>query len=239
MIGADQYKKYQSGFTLVELMVALVVAIVITGAAYASYVVQQQSFTAQDQVVEIQQNIRVGLNMMAREMRMAGFDPQLTENYGILEKITVGATTYKTDKDNFIFTADMCQDGGDPTAPTCATPPETYIYQLYKPGYAGPDYPFALRRTLNGSAIAENIEFLEFYYTLEDGTQTLNPTITELDQIVTVEVTVIARADQQDFKFINNRPFPQTPGGTVIPAANDNYRRRMLTTTIQLRNMGL
>jgi len=240
MFTIHPYGKYQSGFTLVELMVTLVVALVITGAAYASYVVQQRSFTAQDQVAEIQQNVRVGLDMMAREMRMAGFDPHLTGNYRILEEKTVGTKTYRTDAGNFIFTADLCKNGGDPASCIIGgkSTPETFLYQLYKPGYAGPDYPFALRRTPGGSAIAENIEFLEFYYTLQDGSRTLNPAPAELNQIVTVDITIIARADQGDHRFTSSRSF-QTPGGIVLASANDTYRRRMLTTTLQLRNMGM
>ncbi len=66
-----------TGFTLVELMIALVVASLVLGAVYSSLQSQHASYLAQDQVVEMQQNLRAAMNVMAREIRMAGYDPTL------------------------------------------------------------------------------------------------------------------------------------------------------------------
>lgn len=66
-----------TGFTLVELMIALVVASLVMAAVYSSLQSQHASYLAQDQVVEMQQNLRATMNIMAREIRMAGYDPTL------------------------------------------------------------------------------------------------------------------------------------------------------------------
>ncbi|MGW8161416.1 MAG: prepilin-type N-terminal cleavage/methylation domain-containing protein, partial [Desulfobulbales bacterium] len=50
------YPHRQDGFTLVEMMVALVVAFLVVAALYASYKVQQQNEKIQQQVTQIQQN---------------------------------------------------------------------------------------------------------------------------------------------------------------------------------------
>jgi len=52
----------------------------------------------------MQQNLRAGLDTMARELKMAGYDPTLAGGYGI-------TTATKT---VFAFTADLCEDGDDP-----------------------------------------------------------------------------------------------------------------------------
>jgi len=66
-----------TGFTLVELLIALVVASLVLAAVYSSLQSQHASYLAQDQVVEMQQNLRAAMNIMGRELRMAGYDPTL------------------------------------------------------------------------------------------------------------------------------------------------------------------
>ena len=66
----------QHGFTLVELMVALAITGIISAAMYAAYTSQQRVYQSQDQIVGMQQNLRAGLDMMTRELRMAGYDPE-------------------------------------------------------------------------------------------------------------------------------------------------------------------
>jgi type IV pilus assembly protein PilW len=238
------------GFTLVELMVTLVVAFLVIAAVYASYVVQQRTQVEQQQVTRIQQNLRAALDMMTREFKMAGYDPTLTGEYGI---ITANSTT-------FAFEADLCEDGDDtpnPTGTVCPGPvdasgipeddekpnagkllEEQYAYQL-----VGTD----LVRTPGGTAIAENIEQIEFSYLMKNGSVQQIVPAAQLENIRAVRVTLLARADQPDFRYTNQQTYT-TLLGTVwdpanavqFPIANSlNYRRRILMATIELRNMGL
>jgi prepilin-type N-terminal cleavage/methylation domain-containing protein len=62
----------QRGLTLIELMVALAIAFIVIGAVYQAITSQQRSYTIQDQVAEAQQNARVALNILMRDLRMAG-----------------------------------------------------------------------------------------------------------------------------------------------------------------------
>ena len=79
-LGHNRSKEH--GFTLVELLVAMTMAAVVMAAVYTLYKTQQDSYIAQDQVVEMQQNVRASLYQMARDMRMAGFNPQRAPNVG-------------------------------------------------------------------------------------------------------------------------------------------------------------
>ena len=61
-----------NGFTLVELMISVAMTGIILAAVYSVYTLQQKTYTAQDQVVEMQQNIRAAILTAIPELRMAG-----------------------------------------------------------------------------------------------------------------------------------------------------------------------
>lgn len=62
-----------SGFTLVELMIASVIAMVIAAAVLTSYIQFQKAMESQRFLAEVQQNVRVGLEFMTRDISMAGY----------------------------------------------------------------------------------------------------------------------------------------------------------------------
>jgi len=64
----------EKGITLIELLVALVIGGIIIGGIYRLFVAQTKAYTVQDQVVEVQQNIRSGMEILLRDLRMTGFD---------------------------------------------------------------------------------------------------------------------------------------------------------------------
>jgi prepilin-type N-terminal cleavage/methylation domain-containing protein len=65
--------KANRGVTLIELMIALIASSILVAALYRTFVSQQKTYVVQEQVVDIQQNARVAINEMMREIRMAGF----------------------------------------------------------------------------------------------------------------------------------------------------------------------
>lgn len=72
--GMNQYFfKNAKGVTLIELLIALVISAILTGGIYRTFIHQQKSYTTQEQVADMQQNVRVAINRMIREIRMAGF----------------------------------------------------------------------------------------------------------------------------------------------------------------------
>lgn len=62
------------GITLIELLVALIIGALSVAAIYRIFIAQSRAYVVQDQVVEIQQNIRTAMELMVRDIRMAGFD---------------------------------------------------------------------------------------------------------------------------------------------------------------------
>lgn len=64
----------KKGITVIELLVGLVICAIGIAAIYRVFTAQSNAYVVQDQVVEIQQNIRSAMEIMLRDLRMAGFD---------------------------------------------------------------------------------------------------------------------------------------------------------------------
>ncbi|MCF8126437.1 MAG: prepilin-type N-terminal cleavage/methylation domain-containing protein [Desulfotignum sp.] len=62
------------GFTLIEIMVALLISSVLATAIYSFFITQHHAYTVQDQVIEMEQNARAAMDMIRRELRMAGYN---------------------------------------------------------------------------------------------------------------------------------------------------------------------
>ena len=62
----------QRGLTLIELIVALAISFIVIAAVYQAFTSQQRTYTIQDQVAEAQQNARAAMNILMRDLRMAG-----------------------------------------------------------------------------------------------------------------------------------------------------------------------
>ena len=63
----------RGGFTLVELMIAVAIGAFVIAALYALFVGQMRQFMYQDAQMEMHQNMRLGMDIMSRTTRMAGY----------------------------------------------------------------------------------------------------------------------------------------------------------------------
>ncbi len=63
------------GFTLIELMIALVLGLIVIAAATAIFLSNKQAYTTNDALSEIQDNSRVAFELLARDVRQAGLVP--------------------------------------------------------------------------------------------------------------------------------------------------------------------
>jgi type IV pilus assembly protein PilW len=68
-------RRHARGVTLIELMIALVLGLLVVGAAIGIFVSNRQAFRATENLSRIQENARVGYELMAREVREAGGNP--------------------------------------------------------------------------------------------------------------------------------------------------------------------
>lgn len=70
--------KNVAGFTLIELMVSMAIGLVILSAVAGTFTVQTRQNSAEEQLGQMQQNVRGALDLMIREIQMAKYDPAAT-----------------------------------------------------------------------------------------------------------------------------------------------------------------
>ena len=64
----------KKGVSLIELLVALVICGIVVAASYRFFITQSKAYAVQDQVIEAQQNVRLAMEILLRDLRMAGYD---------------------------------------------------------------------------------------------------------------------------------------------------------------------
>jgi prepilin-type N-terminal cleavage/methylation domain-containing protein len=104
----------QQGFTLTELLVVMAMTGIIMAAVYSTYKSQQDSYVVQEQVVEMQQNLRAALFLLAKDLMAAGFNPAKNPSIeGFLPEIPDDNPTPETSTSatSLAMTADLDMDG--------------------------------------------------------------------------------------------------------------------------------
>ena len=81
----------EAGFSLIEVMAALVILAIALTAVFATFISQQKSFTVQNRVAEMQQNLRQAVEYMSRDIRMAGY--AIPDNVTIPTNIVAAGVT--------------------------------------------------------------------------------------------------------------------------------------------------
>lgn len=61
-----------AGFGLIELMIAMVLGLIVIGAAFAVFMSNQSTFRANEGLARIQEGVRVAFELMSRDIRAAG-----------------------------------------------------------------------------------------------------------------------------------------------------------------------
>jgi type IV pilus assembly protein PilW len=106
----------QRGFSLIELLVAMVVAGVVSTAVYSTYRSQQQAYVKQSDACLVQQNLRAAVYHLERAIRMAGFNPTgkpMDVGFSGVASATQGQVTLAYDDDE----SGVCESD------------ETYVFQ--------------------------------------------------------------------------------------------------------------
>ncbi len=178
-------KKSPNGFTLIEMVVALGLSLVTVNAVYTLYVTELKAQYVREDRLEMQQQARVVMDVMSREILMAGYDPRGVNHDMDLNNDFLGITF---DPDRLIIKADLNGNG------LIADPNEaiTFVYDAKT---------HTLRRNTGGGnqPFGENVESLLVEYFDKEG----NPTL-DSASIRQVKITVTARTEDPDPKYAPN-----------------------------------
>ncbi len=94
MAAAPNSKKYISGLTLIEMLIGVVVSTIIMGAMYTTYNVVNQSYSQVTNKAKISRSGRDIIEMLIRDIRMAGFKYVVGKNTLEIGGVPVPERTY-------------------------------------------------------------------------------------------------------------------------------------------------
>ena len=224
------------GFSLIELLIAAAVGLIVLAAVSALFSIQSKHFAESEIIAELHQNARIAMDMMVREISMAGYNQlsiltiQTSPGTSPVDRCTnalvaagtpcVGITTTgitNAGTDNIRFSADL--NGNGAITANSSNPNENIVYDVYTS-----DGVQALGRTSNGerNPVVNHVEDLNFKYFPEEGT---DPT-TDREEIRRVKIVIRVRS---------SRPDPNYTDATY----GDHYRRYTLSSFAFLRNLAL
>lgn len=81
MKGENYTLMSQRGFSLIELMVAIAIVAIVIVALSATFERSGRLYTTQNVSSALQEEVRAAVEIMARELRMAGYNPQKTSDF--------------------------------------------------------------------------------------------------------------------------------------------------------------
>ena len=176
-----QLLKKRAGFTLMELLVAMGIGMVVLAAVTSTYMSQLKFYNAQEQINEMQQNALATLDLISRELKMAGYKP----NSGAVAQFT--ASGVNLDYSQLVIEADL---NGNNSIDGSAGSLERVIYAFNSSGDQ------ITRKLGSGPAdvFAHNINAFDFTFFSADGV-TLATKASEIRQ---VKIDITARTAKPD-----------------------------------------
>ncbi len=201
----------EQGFTLIELLIALTIALVMITAVSSAFISQRKTYAIQEQVCGMIQNARAAMDMISRELKMAGYDPTDSGNFWL---------PYNSDTATIDIYADIDGDG----SVTSTTGSKDHITYSKATGEE------IIRRNTNtgGGAqpFTENIQSISFTYW--DGAGPAAKVIYSADeaQIRSIKIEIEAKTEKPDPNYTD-------------PTYSDGYRRYKLTSYVTPPNLDL
>jgi type IV pilus assembly protein PilW len=204
---SGKFSLNQKGITLIELLVGLIISSAVIAGIYRVFVAQSRACTVQEQVVEVQQGTRSAMEILLRDLRMAGFDSDdISSKISIANPIVAGdqsvTVSYEYDYTTR-YTINYSRD-----AATKRLFRQLTVTKDDGSSIAGPQ-----------EALLENVEALDFTYgvdTNEDGA--LDNWVSAggigMGKVVAVRVVLTGNPDQTNPDF-KNWVSPRTLNSTV------------------------
>lgn len=98
-------KKPTNGFTLVELMVSILIGLILLAVMSLAFLSNKQSYRAQDSSAQMQENGRYAIEVLTRDIRLAGywggFEHKVDSGKIIFPTGTIDPTTFGCDATNW------------------------------------------------------------------------------------------------------------------------------------------
>ena len=229
------------GFTIVEIMVAITLSMILIAGVIQVYLSSKESFRVQHELARIQENQRIAVDFLQRDISKAGFVPYNGAALAQPRITVVDGGANNSDSITVAYTS-LTDCLGNPTGGVAVNryfiSPATALQPMPQLMCLGNGNP-------NAQAIVDGIENMQILLgdnvtiandplTGPSADRYVNPgAIAQGLNIVSVRVALLARslnpirtqATAQNFTLLDSNI-----------AQNDRIRRQMITTTIPIRN---
>lgn len=180
--------RQQRGFTLIELLVAFFIGVFVIGMTITVMDFSVRNYRTQERVADIQQDVRAALEIIARDVRMAGFNPRRGS----------GATIVEAKEDLLAFQLDSDMDNTVTTGSSGSKSSKEFIT------YSFDAQDRVIRCGGNNHPLISNVSNLQFSYFDENG-DALDPANDIEEDIRRVRISLTCR--QRDTR---GKPFGRT-----------------------------
>jgi type IV pilus assembly protein PilW len=239
----------ETGFTLVELMIALVLFLIVVAGIYATFTFQQEAYLQTESRVNMVQEARAAQFFMTRDIKMAGYDPSTFASTGFNQADVAEAS----------FSMDIAGNGDSTNVESTNFALTTAGGAIVDDGICPDDTTCRLSREWCSNEdncggmqpIAEDIEAFELCYTIGHMYATTAPTTLERDEITSVIVSLLMRQTYRSKAYQNTNTYMSASGNAELTPNfvgdrsegwgpfNDSFRRKLVVFEVTARNIGM
>ena len=257
----------KNGVTLIELLIALAASAILTAVLYGTFIRHQKIYTTQDQVADMQQNVRIAMDQMTREIRMAGYGGNILAIFGNVNGFT-NIVTPASDAITVIFADEVgelkqnASKGAQQVKVTdasifntdkkkylCLNGLSNYLIRNVSTDTVTLAAPLAEDHPIHQPVYL--IKAVSYYIGVSGGKSTLRRNENTggggqplAENIETLEFSYIdakgdVTANPPDIRMVKVTVTARTNRLDPDYKGGDGYRRRTLSSNIRIRNMGL
>lgn len=221
-------RNISGGFTMVELLLALVVSSIILAAIYSSYLIIARQHQAQLAIAEVQELGLPALRFVERDLRMAGYkvvDANIESNFGAITDAIIITDSGNACCDSVEIVYDLDMDTRVRTSYYIAprTNPDRNALYMDKEEWDGS----AWNSTTTAALVSDYIE--DFQLEGSDFNDNGDPRLVDVSMVVRSK-KMLQRPEQTYEK-------PEYSVGNFDFTATDSYHRDEFYTTINVKNL--
>ncbi len=211
----------QRGFTLIELMITVVIVGMVLVGINNTFQAQEQAYVVQDRVAEMNQNARVALEIMSRDIRNAAYDP--TKNDPTSSKFGTGsgAKIQTATATSVVFTQD--QDGSGSVDAS-----REWLGYRYDSGDSEIEQCSGTA-SCTWNPMVDDVQSLQFRYVYEDGGSS-DAASAGMPNDGDADIS----NDFEDIREVEIQIVAQRKGGSI-----QTLLTKTLTSRVQVRNLAL
>lgn len=241
----------EKAFTLLEILISVFIFSLIGAIVAGGFISGNRIKDSQEGVIEIQQNLRVAVQIMSQDIRMCGYElaPHWEGSKRALTSVVSATPAFSPNGSNsiqFRYLADSDNDGqpedtngdGYPDSSATLTYHIDNNFNLVRT-YNNPNMP-APANVAHVDTVASNIIALWITYLWSDGTWHTSPApFAETIQTRAVGLTIVGESTNANKNINSAVTFnePTMNDGLQTVTLNNQRDHRMFSTIIELKNL--